>query len=662
MGPFTYTGRSKDRERPDIVIGHKSVHSSNNCDALDEGNGAKIKEIVEAASSGDWIGIKGHPTAVYDLGSAGGPTTSIMVPNEVRISGNGWGTTIRNRPDGNQQVFRAESVTWGTILEHMRFLATLPTGAGTGQSQLINYNGSDFVLRGLKVLWDTGFTPTEAADLVLRFAISGNGGSIIECFVEETPILSTLLGGGQELYGIYGAFVHRCRSDDGDIGFRIGSGGNASGLVTNNSAVAGVRMLTDTNLNGGEIHVAAGAHGVDAIGSFGALISGVEMIGGAGGVGIEMGTNTRAIGNEINSFDEGILTTQPNSIIKANHLSGCGVQAIHVKTGDDDSTVVGNVLHAGSGANAEGVRVDANRCTIEANPITVTGTCLEITGNGNRAAGNVYVGANRVVNSGDDNHILDDGLMLEGALGDVHVAGSSTRLMWIPSKFAFRAGNVNGDHWDEANIGDYSAALGRRVRASGNSSVALGDLCEAAGDYSMAVMNACEALAAFSYASGREAVANHIGEHAQSGRSIADSGDAQTSTYLQRRTTSDATQSELTVDGGAPSGSVITTANRFIMEDDHAYQFNVMVVARRTDADDESAAYEFKGVADRNAGVSALVGSVSKEVIAEDTAAWDVDVEVDAANNSIRVLVTGEGSKTINWLAFWRIVKLRGLD
>ena len=53
-------------------------------------------------------------------------------------------------------------------------------------------------------------------------------------------------------------------------------------------------------------------------------------------------------------------------------------------------------------------------------------------------------------------------------------SGAGTRLMWIPSKGAFRCGIVSGTQWDDANIGVSSFAIGEDTTAQGQYSVAWG--------------------------------------------------------------------------------------------------------------------------------------------------------------------------------------------
>jgi len=97
-------------------------------------------------------------------------------------------------------------------------------------------------------------------------------------------------------------------------------------------------------------------------------------------------------------------------------------------------------------------------------------------------------------------HVDGGGLLCTGATGGTPVSGAGTRLMWIPSKAAFRAGGVPDDQWDNANIGDYSVALGYNNTASGDQSTALGADNRATGFRSTA-------LGTFTLASGKESTA-----------------------------------------------------------------------------------------------------------------------------------------------------------
>ncbi|MEE4177355.1 MAG: hypothetical protein V2I46_07590 [Bacteroides sp.] len=71
--------------------------------------------------------------------------------------------------------------------------------------------------------------------------------------------------------------------------------------------------------------------------------------------------------------------------------------------------------------------------------------------------------------------------------GGPPVSGTGTRMMWYPDKAAFRAGFVDGDQWDQGNIGNNSSAMGINALASGLCSIAMGDGAAARGAHSTAM-------------------------------------------------------------------------------------------------------------------------------------------------------------------------------
>jgi hypothetical protein len=108
-----------------------------------------------------------------------------------------------------------------------------------------------------------------------------------------------------------------------------------------------------------------------------------------------------------------------------------------------------------------------------------------------------------------------------------------------------------------------------------------------------------------------------------------------------------------TTNNDTPTNIYIFGTTPPVMPNDTTWGFTITVVARRTDADGESAHYILNGCIDRNssAATTALVGAVDKTVIAEDSSGWDVNVTADTSNGGITVTVTGESGKTIRWSA-----------
>lgn len=117
----------------------------------------------------------------------------------------------------------------------------------------------------------------------------------------------------------------------------------------------------------------------------------------------------------------------------------------------------------------------------------------------------------------------DAGFVVQGTedVGEPPATGAGVRMMWFPSRFAFRAGKVasfGSNYWDLYNIGYGSVAFGENARASGNNSFAANLATTASGDESVALGNNAAAIADRSFAfngtaSGVGAVA--IGSSAQ---------------------------------------------------------------------------------------------------------------------------------------------------
>jgi hypothetical protein len=230
--------------------------------------------------------------------------------------------------------------------------------------------------------------------------------------------------------------------------------------------------------------------------------------------------------------------------------------------------------------------------------------------------------------------VLNGPVLFDGVSGVVPTSGAGTRFMWSGSKSALRAGSVNGAQWDDVNVGSWSVALGGNTTASANYSSALGSSTEATADYSVA--------------SGRYSKTRLLGQHAQATAKFVNTGDAQTSTFMLSRQTTSNTPLDLTLDGGVPSGT-----NRLSLFDKTSYHMRIDILTRRQDADDETAAWEVSLTVDRNTGAAstALAGVPFVHTVHKDQASWLVNITADVINGALKVSVTGESDKTINWVA-----------
>lgn len=119
-----------------------------------------------------------------------------------------------------------------------------------------------------------------------------------------------------------------------------------------------------------------------------------------------------------------------------------------------------------------------------------------------RSSGNVGIGTTTPT---ANLHVSgDDGLLVQGTFGNgvTQSLGAGTRLHFYPKKAAFRAGNVTGTQWDDANIGVYSVAMGINTTASGDYSTAMGYYTVASEEYSTAMGNDTKATSSASTAMG----------------------------------------------------------------------------------------------------------------------------------------------------------------
>ena len=91
--------------------------------------------------------------------------------------------------------------------------------------------------------------------------------------------------------------------------------------------------------------------------------------------------------------------------------------------------------------------------------------------------------------------------------GFIPVTGPGERLMWHPTKSAFRAGGASGTEWDDASVGFYSWAGGSQNTASGVYSFAMGNQATASGLSSFALGSSVTANADHSLALGQRASA-----------------------------------------------------------------------------------------------------------------------------------------------------------
>jgi hypothetical protein len=142
----------------------------------------------------------------------------------------------------------------------------------------------------------------------------------------------------------------------------------------------------------------------------------------------------------------------------------------------------------------------------DGNETVTIGGNLTVSGAGNSSfAGKVGIGT---TNPLAKLSVYDGAILATGASAGTPVSGAGIRMMWIPARGAFRAGNVDGSQWDDANIGNLSTAMGNTAKASGIASTAMGFYTIASGQNSFAIGNYTAASEESSTAMGRETTAS----------------------------------------------------------------------------------------------------------------------------------------------------------
>jgi len=111
--------------------------------------------------------------------------------------------------------------------------------------------------------------------------------------------------------------------------------------------------------------------------------------------------------------------------------------------------------------------------------------------------------------------------------------------------------------------------------------------------------------------------------------------------YILYGTTTNNTETEIFVGG--------TASNRIPVPLNTTISYSVDIVARRTDAADESGGWHLKAVVDNHSGVINDVGDLYEIIVAADDADWQVDARAFA--NGVGIFCTGENGKTIRWTA-----------
>ena len=291
--------------------------------------------------------------------------------------------------------------------------------------------------------------------------------------------------------------------------------------------------------------------------------------------------------------------------------------------------------------------------TNAAGSITLTnlGVTSNVAGTGISVSG--ATGAVTIANTGVLSLTAGTGISVSGSTGAITVSntGVTSVALALPSIFTVSGSPVTTTGTLTATLASQTA---NTVFAAPNGSagaptfraLAYADLPIKLYAENVSSPVAPAASAANAVAIGSGASASIVNTLAFASGDIATAGDAQEVKGILRNITTTATPTELFLDG-------TTGTQRFVLPNNSAASFSILVTARRTDATGGAAGYKFEGNAhkDTTAASLAFTGTPSKTVLGETNVGWDASVSVDTTNGSIKVTVTGEAAKTIRWVA-----------
>jgi hypothetical protein len=145
---------------------------------------------------------------------------------------------------------------------------------------------------------------------------------------------------------------------------------------------------------------------------------------------------------------------------------------------------------------------------------------------------------------------------------------------------------------------------------------------------------------------GRSARAGLYGQLAYASGGFFGDGDAQTSLYVLRRTTTSASTNELFLNG---------SSLRMVVPRDGVWSFDMLIVAS---SGNDYAGYHLRGLIANFTGLVAVLGTPVKTLLYESDPTWDANVDEDVPNSALVIKVSGAASTTIRWVASVRTVEV----
>ncbi len=333
----------------------------------------------------------------------------------------------------------------------------------------------------------------------------------------------------------------------------------------------------------------------------------------------------------VTGFTGALNTASPNDTNNVSSLTASGGTANQFAAFIPKGT--GGIIaaipdSAAAGGNVRGTNSVDLQTSRSGATMVASGASSAIGGGAN----NISSGASSTVCGGNTNTASTDYSFVGGGQSNEAKTNTHNAVVCGINNDATGGYSIVGSGNANVASGSASAVLcGVSNTASGaKSTVINGDYCAASGSYSTAV--------------GKGAVAYIQGQIAQAGHYVDTAGDAQLSRLSMYQQTTNATQTELRVDG---SLGYLTIAS------EHALGFTIYIFAARQDAGGEGETWKYKleGTIRNVGGTTSMEQAVTKTTIYEADANFDVDAVADNTNDRLAVKVTGAASKTVRWIA-----------
>lgn len=144
---------------------------------------------------------------------------------------------------------------------------------------------------------------------------------------------------------------------------------------------------------------------------------------------------------------------------------------------------------------------------------------------------------------------------------------------------------------------------------------------------------------------GDSAKASHFGQLAYASGAFAAAGDAQTSIYVLRNSTSTSTPTILSLDGGSDP-EYLTIPNNTV------WTFDILIAGRSSGGNVGS--FHIVGAVKNNSG-TVTIPAFTKDVIYRDVSTWDTTVSINSG--ALSISVTGDNT-SVRWVATVRAVEI----